>query len=45
LFYVDHEKRRDLVKKLKDNGCDMLNFAFETSGMKTWRIQDDPGKA
>jgi D-glycero-alpha-D-manno-heptose-7-phosphate kinase len=44
LFYVDHEKKRDLIKKLKDIGCEMLNFAFETNGMKTWRIQDNSYK-
>lgn len=38
LFYVDHEKKRDLITKLKAIGCELLNFAFETRGMSTWRI-------
>nr|MDO8109493.1 GHMP kinase [Candidatus Sigynarchaeota archaeon] len=39
LFYVDHEKKRDLIKKLKDINADMLNFSFDSQGLQTWRIQ------
>ena len=40
IYYVDYERKRELIKALKNIDADIVNFSFDKYGLQTWRIKD-----
>lgn len=40
LLYCEFERRHKVVEKLNEAGCSVTDFAFEFSGLQTWRVNE-----
>lgn len=37
-FFVDADRKYDLIKALTNHGVQIMNYSFEHDGLKTWRV-------
>jgi len=38
-FFVDADKKYDVIKALTDSGSQIMNYSFEPNGLRTWRVE------
>jgi D-glycero-alpha-D-manno-heptose-7-phosphate kinase len=41
LLYCDFERKHKVAESMQAAGCVITDFAFESSGLQTWRVNDD----